>query len=107
VISADQLGELDPRADFLNALTNSGRRRVFIVVDESARQTPQATTRLDRTTPEHDAAFGFHHHGRGHLRIPPQDKRVVRADLVLAAFDEPGHQRRSAVDAEVGHFRRA
>ena len=101
------MGELDLRADFLEAFTNSRRRGVLVVVDESTRQTPQTTTRLDRTTPEHDAALGFHDHGRGHLRIAPQDKRVVRADLVLAALDELGDERRSAVDAEVGHFRRA
>jgi len=108
VIRADQLSELDPSPDFLETLTSRGRRRVLVVVDESARQTPQAATRLDRTTPEHDAASGFHHHGRGHLRIVPQDKRVVWADLVLATFDELRDERRTAIDAEVtGHVRGA
>src|SRR5216117_3878454 len=102
------MGELDLRADFLEAFTNSRRRRVLVVVDESTRQTPQTATRLDRTTPEHDATSGFHHHGRGHLRIVPQDKRVVRADLVLATFDELRDERRTAIDAEVtGHVRGA
>ena len=107
VVRAKQRSQLDPRADLLLALANRGCRGILIVIDEAAGQAPQAMTRFDGTTPEHDSACRLDDHGGGHLRVAPQDKRVVRASLMLASFDELRDERRSAVDAEVGHSRRA
>jgi len=103
VIRAEQLEELHGRADLLATFPHRRRRRVFVVVHESARQAPQAVARLDRAPAKDDSAFGFDHHRRRHLGVAPEHEVVVGTGLDLATFDDLDDQLRAAVDAEVTH----
>jgi len=103
VVHAQELDELDLCADLLPALSHRGHGRVLVVVDEATGKAPQAAARLDRPPAEDDAAFGLDDHRGRDLRVAPKDEVVVRACLQLAAFDDPGHERRAALDAKMSH----
>jgi len=103
VVHAEQPGELDLRADLLEALPDGGIRRILVVVDETTGQAPEAVARLDRPSPQDDAATDLDDHGGCHLRVTPQDEAVVWAGFELAAVDHARHQSGAAVDAEVTH----
>lgn len=103
VVHPEQLGQLNLRADLLEALTRGGVRRIFVIVDETAGQTPEAVARLDRPPPEDDSAFHLHDHCGRHLRVTPQYEAVVGARLELPTVDHARHQLGAAIDAEVTH----
>jgi len=103
VVHAQEVEELDIGTDLLPALSHGRRGWVLVVVDEATGKAPQAAARLDRPPAEDDAAVGLDDHRGRHLRVAPEDEVVVRACLGLAAFDDPGHERRPALDAEVPH----
>jgi hypothetical protein len=101
VVHAQQPGELDRNPYLLQAFTHRRTGGILVVIDEATRQAPEAITRLDRAASEHDAAVGLDHDGGRDLWVVPQHETVVRTRFNLAAFDDRGHQRRAAVDAEV------
>jgi len=101
VIHPEQLRQLDMRTDLLKALANGGIFWIFVVVDKTAWQAPEAVARLDGTTAEDDAT-GVVHDDRGrHLGVSPQHEVVVGTGLELAGFDHPRDQGGTALDAEV------
>jgi hypothetical protein len=95
--------DLDRCPDLFAALANHGFGRAFVVVDEAARQTPQAVPGLDRTPAEDDATAGFDHDRGGDLGVAPQHEVVVRTRFELATFEDPDHEGRPATNAEVAH----
>jgi len=103
VIRPEQLDQLHRSADLLATFPHRRRRRVFVVIDESARQAPQSVSRFDRTPAKNDSAIGFDHHRGRHLRVAPEHEVVVRTGLDLASFDDLDDELRAAVDAEVTH----
>jgi len=103
VINAQQSGQLDLRADFFEAFPRRGVRRVFVVIDETAGQAPQAVARLDRTSSQYDTAVDLHDHGGCDLGVTPQDEAVIGTGFQLATVDDTRHQSGAAVDTEVTH----
>ena len=103
MVHAQELDELDLGANLLPALSHRGHGWVLVVVHEAPGKAPQAAARLDRPPAEDNATVGLDDHRGRDLRVAPQDEVVVRACLQLPAFDDPGHERRAALDAEVSH----
>jgi hypothetical protein len=103
VINAQQACDLDARPDLLTALAPRCIRRILVVVDEAAGQAPQALARFDRAAAQQDPLADLDDHRGDHLGVVPQDEVVVRAGLERAALDDAGHERGSAIDAEVTH----
>jgi len=103
VINPQQPGQLDLGVDFFEAFPRRGVRRVFVVIDETAGQAPQAVARLDRTSSKHDTTVDLHDHGGCDLGVTPQDEAVVGTGFDLATVDDSRHQRGAAVDTEVTH----
>jgi hypothetical protein len=103
VVNVEQTIDLNCHADLLAAFADRGLDRALVVVDKSARQTPQPVSGLDRTAAEHDAAGGHDHDRDRDLRVVPEDEAIPVAHLVLATFDDADLEGRAAVDAEVAH----
>src|SRR5207245_2512246 len=59
VVDAQQLGDLDRRADLLQALAPGRVGRVLVVVDEATGQAPEAVARVDAPATEPDSLAGF------------------------------------------------
>jgi len=102
VIDADEPRHLDAGANFFEAFTSRRVPGILIVVDEAARQAPQAAARLDRPASQENSALDLDHHRRRDLGIVPKHEVVVGACLDLAAFDHARHELGAAVDAVVG-----
>ena len=103
VINADESCLLDVRRDFFKAFASRRIPRILVVVDESARQAPQAAARLDSTAPQQYSAIDLDHDRRRDFGIVPQHKVVVGTGLDFAAFDHSRHKLGAAVDAVVAH----
>jgi hypothetical protein len=103
VVHAEQLGDLDPGADLFAALADRRVARVLVVVDEPARQAPQAASRLDGTPAEQNTTTNLDDDRGHHLGVVPQHEVVVGTGLEGAALDDAGHELRSTFDAVVGH----
>jgi hypothetical protein len=103
VVHAEKAGELDAGVDLLAAFAYRCARRVFVVVDESTGEAPQAVAGLDAPPAQHDSAVALDDDRGRHLRITPQDEIVVGACLDLVALDDLDDERRAAIDAEVHH----
>jgi hypothetical protein len=74
VVHANEPSHLDRRADFLHAFARGCGRRVLVVIDEPARQTPEAVTRFDRAAAQHDSAVNLNDNRGGDLRVVPEDE---------------------------------
>jgi len=107
VVDAQQLQQLDARADLLQALADRRPCRVLVVVDEAAGQAPLAVARLDRSPAEDDSTLRLDHDGGGDLRVSPEHEVVVGTRLELAALDDAQDERPPAPEAEMRHRSRA
>jgi hypothetical protein len=88
VIEAEQLCQLDKRADLLPAFAHRGVLWFLVMVHKAAGQAPQAVAGLDGAPPENDPAVELDDHGRSDLRVAPQHEIVVGARLHIATLEE-------------------
>jgi hypothetical protein len=103
VIDAEETRQLDGNADLLEAFAGGGFPGIFIVMDETPREAPEAIAGLDGSAAEDHAAGRLNHHRGRHLRVAPQHELVVEAGLDQPAFDGARLERGAAVDAEMPH----
>jgi hypothetical protein len=103
VVDADEPGQLDRGGDLLHALSRGGIPRILVVVHESARQAPQAATRLDGPAAKQHAAIDVDHYGGRDLWVVPEHEIIIGAGFDLAALDHSSDQLRPAEQTEMGH----
>jgi hypothetical protein len=101
VIDAQELAQLNPGADLLEALAHGRVGGVLVVVDEAAGQTPVTVAGLDGPPAEDYAPLGVDDDGGCNLRVAPQDEVIVLACLDLVAFYDPRRKRPTAFQAKM------